>query len=177
MVTDSSKSQGDADKNNKSASQPTTKLSKSDNCDIETDEVSEGDGVDCDDDEGDAGKGEGGSNEVANNSNGRWARHEHQRFLEGLQKFGKEWKRVAAHVKTRTVNVFASWQRLTIWRQGTTNIPFLLRPLCRPGPVVVDVPKDVQFATGTYHPPRKSDVHISYSPRVKGDATQIRKAV
>src|SRR5258708_4842579 len=47
----------------------------------------------------------------------------------------------------------------------------------RPGPVVVDVPKDVQFAVGTYHPPRKSDVHISYSPRVKGDATQIRKAV
>src|SRR3569832_1672698 len=47
----------------------------------------------------------------------------------------------------------------------------------RPGPVVVDVPKDVQFATGTYHPPRKSDVHISYAPRVKGDATAIRKAV
>jgi acetolactate synthase-1/2/3 large subunit len=47
----------------------------------------------------------------------------------------------------------------------------------RPGPVVVDVPKDVQFATGTYHPPRKSDVHVSYTPRVKGDATAIRKAV
>src|SRR5579859_4344769 len=47
----------------------------------------------------------------------------------------------------------------------------------RPGPVVVDVPKDVQFATGTYHPPRKSDVHVSYTPRVKGDAMQIRKAV
>ncbi len=47
----------------------------------------------------------------------------------------------------------------------------------RPGPVVVDVPKDVQFATGTYHPPRKSDVHVSYAPRVKGDAMQIRKAV
>src|SRR5277367_2791316 len=47
----------------------------------------------------------------------------------------------------------------------------------RPGPVVVDVPKDVQFALGTYHPPRKSDVHISYAPRVKGDAAQIRKAV
>ena len=47
----------------------------------------------------------------------------------------------------------------------------------RPGPVVVDVPKDVQFATGTYHPPRKSDVHVSYQPRVKGDAAQIRKAV
>ena len=47
----------------------------------------------------------------------------------------------------------------------------------RPGPVVVDVPKDVQFALGTYHPPRKSDVHVSYAPRVKGDAAQIRKAV
>src|SRR5277367_5663672 len=47
----------------------------------------------------------------------------------------------------------------------------------RPGPVLVDVPKDVQFAIGTYLPPRKSDVHISYAPRVKGDAAQIRKAV
>src|SRR6187455_2717719 len=46
----------------------------------------------------------------------------------------------------------------------------------RPGPVLVDVPKDVQFAVGTYHPPRKSDVHVSYTPRVKGDAAQIRKA-
>src|SRR3954453_4744098 len=47
----------------------------------------------------------------------------------------------------------------------------------RPGPVVVDVPKDVQFGVGTYHSPRKADVHVSYAPRVKGDATQIRKAV
>jgi len=47
----------------------------------------------------------------------------------------------------------------------------------RPGPVVVDIPKDVQFATGTYHPRRKNDVHVSYTPRVKGDAAQIRKAV
>src|SRR6201997_4946869 len=47
----------------------------------------------------------------------------------------------------------------------------------RPGPVVVDVPKDVQFAVGTYHPPRKSDVDISYSPRVRGDPLQIRNAV
>jgi acetolactate synthase-1/2/3 large subunit len=47
----------------------------------------------------------------------------------------------------------------------------------RPGPVVVDIPKDVQFALGQYHPPRKSDVHVSYAPRVKGDALAIRKAV
>src|SRR3977135_1971096 len=47
----------------------------------------------------------------------------------------------------------------------------------RPGPVLVDVPKDVPFAIGPYHPPSKSDVHVSYTPRVKGDAAQIRKAV
>ena len=38
----------------------------------------------------------------------------------------------------------------------------------RPGPVVVDVPKDVQFAVGTYHPPRKSDVHVSYCAAGEG---------
>ncbi|HWW46363.1 MAG TPA: acetolactate synthase 3 large subunit [Xanthobacteraceae bacterium] len=47
----------------------------------------------------------------------------------------------------------------------------------RPGPVVVDVPKDVQFAIGKYSPPQKSDVHVSYNPRVEGDAGQIAKAV
>jgi acetolactate synthase-1/2/3 large subunit len=47
----------------------------------------------------------------------------------------------------------------------------------RPGPVVVDIPKDVQFALGTYHPPQKSDVHVSYAPRVKGDEMAIRAAV
>jgi len=47
----------------------------------------------------------------------------------------------------------------------------------RPGPVVVDVPKDVQFATGTYYRSSTSDVHVSYAPQVKGDDGQIRKAV
>src|SRR6476660_8740520 len=54
---------------------------------------------------------------------------------------------------------------------------FYVASSARPGPVVVDVPKDVQFALGTYHPPRKADVHVSYAPRTKGDATHIRKAV
>jgi acetolactate synthase-1/2/3 large subunit len=46
----------------------------------------------------------------------------------------------------------------------------------RPGPVVVDVPKDVQFATGTYTGPK--DVrHKTYQPRVKGDAKAIAQAV
>jgi acetolactate synthase-1/2/3 large subunit len=46
----------------------------------------------------------------------------------------------------------------------------------RPGPVVVDVPKDVQFATGTYTGPK--DVrHKTYQPRLKGDARAIAHAV
>jgi acetolactate synthase-1/2/3 large subunit len=46
----------------------------------------------------------------------------------------------------------------------------------RPGPVVVDIPKDVQFATGTYTGPK--DVrHKTYQPRVKGDPAAIAQAV
>jgi len=33
---------------------------------------------------------------------GRWTREEHEAFLEALQQYGKEWKKVAARVKTRT---------------------------------------------------------------------------
>jgi acetolactate synthase I/II/III large subunit len=46
----------------------------------------------------------------------------------------------------------------------------------RPGPVVVDVPKDVQFATGTYTGP-KDVKHKTYQPRVKGDPKAIADAV
>lgn len=46
----------------------------------------------------------------------------------------------------------------------------------RPGPVLVDIPKDVQFATGTYTPPAKADLG-HYSPRVKGDIDQITALV
>jgi acetolactate synthase-1/2/3 large subunit len=46
----------------------------------------------------------------------------------------------------------------------------------RPGPVLVDIPKDVQFATGTYVPPQKA--HTShYHPQVKGDLDMIRELV
>src|SRR5947199_8583688 len=38
----------------------------------------------------------------------------------------------------------------------------------RPGPVVVDIPKDIQFATGTYTGP-KNVQHRTYKPKVKGD--------
>jgi len=34
---------------------------------------------------------------------GRWTKEEHEAFLSALQLYGKEWKKVAARVKTRTV--------------------------------------------------------------------------
>ena len=46
----------------------------------------------------------------------------------------------------------------------------------RPGPVLVDIPKDVQFATGTYTP--KPLANIShYQPRTKGDPEAIAAMV
>ncbi len=46
----------------------------------------------------------------------------------------------------------------------------------RPGPVLVDIPKDVQFATGTYTPPAKARVS-HYQPKVKGDIAMITALV
>ncbi|MBN9060517.1 MAG: acetolactate synthase 3 large subunit, partial [Rhizobiales bacterium] len=45
----------------------------------------------------------------------------------------------------------------------------------RPGPVVVDIPKDVQFATGTYEGPARV-AHKTYHPQTKGDDRAIRAA-
>src|SRR6201996_146998 len=46
----------------------------------------------------------------------------------------------------------------------------------RPGPVVVDIPKDVQFATGTYSFPRNIQ-HKTYQPTLKGDSEKIKRAI
>ncbi len=46
----------------------------------------------------------------------------------------------------------------------------------RPGPVVVDIPKDVQFAMGQYERPQ-SNQHKTYRPQMDGDITKIREAI
>jgi acetolactate synthase I/II/III large subunit len=46
----------------------------------------------------------------------------------------------------------------------------------RPGPVVVDIPKDIQFAKGDYIGPRNIQ-HKTYRPRLKGDIEKIKTAV
>jgi acetolactate synthase I/II/III large subunit len=46
----------------------------------------------------------------------------------------------------------------------------------RPGPVVVDIPKDIQFARGTYSKPKEFQ-HKGYRPKVNGDVDKIKQAV
>jgi len=47
----------------------------------------------------------------------------------------------------------------------------------RPGPVVIDLPKDVQIATASYEKPAVPLRHKTYRPQTKADATQIEQAV
>jgi acetolactate synthase I/II/III large subunit len=46
----------------------------------------------------------------------------------------------------------------------------------RPGPVVVDIPKDIQFAKGLYSRP-KDFQHKGYRPKLKGDLDRIKAAI
>ncbi|KRA99181.1 acetolactate synthase [Devosia sp. Root685] len=55
---------------------------------------------------------------------------------------------------------------------------FLIATTGRPGPVVIDIPKDVQFAVGEYYRPEVESLrHQSYRPRVDGDLKAIEAAV
>jgi acetolactate synthase I/II/III large subunit len=46
----------------------------------------------------------------------------------------------------------------------------------RPGPVVIDIPKDVQFAVGAYIGPRNIE-HKTYRPKLDGDPARVARAV
>ncbi len=59
---------------------------------------------------------------------------------------------------------------------GVIHDAFYVASNGRPGPVVVDIPKDVQIGSGKYQTPNKLG-HRSYKPQVKGDPQAIRKAV
>jgi len=59
---------------------------------------------------------------------------------------------------------------------GVIHEAFHVATSGRPGPVLVDIPKDVQFATGTYTPPEQADTG-HYTPRMKGDPEAIEALV
>jgi acetolactate synthase-1/2/3 large subunit len=54
---------------------------------------------------------------------------------------------------------------------------FMIAMSGRPGPVLVDIPKDVQFAMGTYYGPGEVRTHKSYKPHREGDTALIAQAV
>ena len=47
----------------------------------------------------------------------------------------------------------------------------------RPGPVVVDIPKDIQFASGPYVGPAQARYAHAYNPKTKGDPGRIAEAM
>ncbi len=59
---------------------------------------------------------------------------------------------------------------------GIIHEAFHVATAGRPGPVLVDIPKDVQFASAEYSPKTKAIVK-RYAPRLKGDIDQITKLV
>jgi acetolactate synthase-1/2/3 large subunit len=59
---------------------------------------------------------------------------------------------------------------------GILHEAFHVATTGRPGPVVVDIPKDVQFAKGIYTPPQTAP-RMSYQPKLQGDLEKIKAAV
>ncbi len=58
----------------------------------------------------------------------------------------------------------------------TIHQAFQVATTGRPGPVLIDIPKDVQFATGDYTAPEEARVH-HYQPRMDGDEAAIEALV
>lgn len=59
----------------------------------------------------------------------------------------------------------------------TVREAFFIAKTGRPGPVVVDLPKNVQLATATYAPPPNEPQRPSYKPASYGDEEAIAEAV
>lgn len=59
---------------------------------------------------------------------------------------------------------------------ATIHKAFHIATSGRPGPVLIDIPKDVQFATGDYVGPKQIDTP-SYQPAKKGDLATITRLV
>ncbi|MGH7017712.1 MAG: thiamine pyrophosphate-binding protein, partial [Caulobacteraceae bacterium] len=59
---------------------------------------------------------------------------------------------------------------------GVLHEAFAIAAKGRPGPVVVDIPKDVQFAQAPYLGPAEAAPIHGYAPQIHGDPARIREA-
>ena len=82
-----------------------------------------------------------------------------------------------------TVGITRSCTKHNYLVKRTADLPAILHeafPIAtsgRPGPVVIDIPKDVQFGTADYYGPDELVFSHAYNPQTKGDAQRIADAV
>ena len=60
---------------------------------------------------------------------------------------------------------------------GAIHEAFHIATSGRPGPVLIDIPKDVQFASAPYRRPDAARQPYAYAPRRHGDPVRVREAV
>ena len=82
-----------------------------------------------------------------------------------------------------TVGITRSCTKHNYLVKRTADLPRILHEAFhiatsgRPGPVVIDIPKDVQFGTADYYGPDEVAFSHAYNPQTKGDAQRIADAV
>jgi len=82
-----------------------------------------------------------------------------------------------------TVGITRSCTKHNYLVKRTSDLPRILHEAFhiatsgRPGPVVIDIPKDVQFGTADYYGPDEVAFSHAYNPQTKGDAQRIADAV
>ncbi len=82
-----------------------------------------------------------------------------------------------------TVGITRSCTKHNYLVKRTADLPAILHEAFhiatsgRPGPVVIDIPKDVQFGTADYYGPDELVFGHAYNPQTKGDAQRIADAV
>ncbi|MCX8497926.1 MAG: thiamine pyrophosphate-binding protein, partial [Caulobacteraceae bacterium] len=82
-----------------------------------------------------------------------------------------------------TVGITRSCTKHNYLVKRTADLPRILHEAFhiatsgRPGPVVIDIPKDVQFGTADYYGPDEVAFSHAYDPQTKGDEQRIADAV